>query len=263
MHYLCSSLNELLIKRLEDMRKMKLIGMFVAIAMMSFTFVSCDDDPWDDPYGWYDGYGNWGWDNNYWNQGGNGGNQGDTRSQMAQVLCGEWDGRMDYSYLNEDGQSRTTEVYYTDMKFFQYNQNSNSYSGEGVETDYQVDSQGNVIEDQSQTLDFSWYIEDNGDIYIKYKKSGATFVMDYGSSQSGFHLGAETGKNYDTFFGYMIGTGSVKGDVIYIDFERKNDTNSAKAVTRSVDAVKGVKSFGNATHLYPIKGTTSRFNNRR
>ena len=74
---------------------------------------------------------------------------------MAQTLCGEWGGEMDYSYINDDGESRSTDVYYTTMKFFQYNQNSKSYSGEGVETDYLLDSQGNVIEDKSQTLDFS------------------------------------------------------------------------------------------------------------
>ena len=248
------------------MKKMRFMWMLVAMAMMSFTFTSCDDDPWDDhyhwndPYGWSNGYGDWGWNNNYWNQGGNGGNQGDTRTQMAQTLCGEWGGRMDYSYINEDGESRSTDTYYTTMKFFQYNSNSRSYSGDGVETDYAVDNNGNIIENQSQTLDFSWYIESNGDIYIKYKKSGATFVMDYGSSQSGFHLGAEQGKNYDTFFGYMIGTGSVKGDVIYIDFERLNDTNNAKAVTRSSDSAK---SFGKGAHQAPLRGTSSKFNSRR
>ena len=248
------------------MKKMKFMWMLIAMAMMSFTFTSCDDDPWydhhywNDPYGWYDGYGDWGWNNNYWNQGGNGGNQGDERTQMAQVLCGEWGGRMDYSYINDDGESRSTETYYTTMKFFQYNSNSRSYSGDGVETDYAVDNNGNIIENQSQTLDFSWYIESNGDIYIKYKKSGATFVMDYGSSQSGFHLGAEQGKNYDTFFGYMIGTGSVKGDVIYIDFERLNDTNNAKTVTRSADSAK---SFGKGALQTPLRGTSSKFNNRR
>lgn len=247
------------------MKKFRTIMMaMVAMATMALTFTSCDDDPWDDgwrdPYGWSDDYGSWGWNNNYWDQGGNGGNQGDARTQMAQTLCGEWGGKMTYSYLNDDGQSRTTDQYYTVMKFFQYNQNSNSYSGEGVETDYQLDSNGQAIEDNNQTLDFSWYIENNGDIYIKYKKSGATFVMDYGSSQAGFHLGQEDGCKYDTFYGYMIGTGSVKGDVIYIDFERNNNTNNAKAVTRSADSAK---SFGLGASLKPIKGTTSRFNNRR
>lgn len=224
------------------MKYIKSLLMLAAITVASMTFVSCDDDPL------YDGY---------WNQGGNGNNQGgDERTAMAQTLCGEWGGEMDYSYINEDGESRSTDVYYTTMKFFQYNQNSKSYSGEGVETDYLLDSQGNVIEDKSQTLDFSWYIENNGDIYIKYKNSGATFVLDYGSSQAGFHLG------YDTFFGYMIGTGSVKGDVIYFDFERLNDTNNAKAQTRGAGVTEH-KSFGKAAYQSPIKGTSSRFNSRR
>ena len=174
------------------MKYIKSLLMLAAITVASMTFVSCDDDPWYDPYGWSNNYGDWHWNNDYWNQGGNGNNQdGDERTAMAQTLCGEWGGEMDYSYINEDGESRSTDVYYTTMKFFQYNQNSKSYSGEGVETDYLLDSQGNVIEDKSQTLDFSWYIEDNGDIYIKYKNSGATFVLDYGSSQAGFHLGYE------------------------------------------------------------------------
>lgn len=233
------------------MKNIKSLLMLAAITVASMTFVSCDDDPWYDPYGWSNNYGDWHWNNDYWNQGGNGNNQdGDERTAMAQTLCGEWGGEMDYSYVNPDGESRSTEVYYTTMKFFQYNQNSKSYSGEGVETDYLLDK------DESQTLDFSWYIEDNGDIYIKYKKSGATFVLDYGSSQAGFHLG------YDTFFGYMIGTGSVKGDVIYFDFKRLNDTNNAKAQTRGAGVTEH-KSFGKAAYQSPIKGTSSRFNSRR
>lgn len=50
------------------MRKMRLFVILMAIAAVSFTFTSCDDDPWDDdywddPYGWYDDYnhGGWGW----------------------------------------------------------------------------------------------------------------------------------------------------------------------------------------------------------
>lgn len=116
---------------------MKSLLMLAAIAVASLSFVSCDDDPWDgphswpdDPYGWYSDYDSRGWNNNYWNQGGNSGNQDDSRAQLARLLCGEWGGDFDYSYLNEDGNSRTTESYYTTMKFFQYNQNSSSYSGE-------------------------------------------------------------------------------------------------------------------------------------
>lgn len=35
------------------MRKMRLFVMLMAIAAVSFTFTSCDDDPWDDY--WDDG----------------------------------------------------------------------------------------------------------------------------------------------------------------------------------------------------------------
>lgn len=37
------------------MRKMRLFVMLMAIAAVSFTFTSCDDDPWDDDY-WDDPY---------------------------------------------------------------------------------------------------------------------------------------------------------------------------------------------------------------
>ena len=110
------------------MKNIKSLLMLAAITVASMTFVSCDDDPWydgcwHDPYDWSYNYGDWNWNNDYWNQGGNGNNQGgDERTAMAQTLCGEWGGEMDYSYINEDGESRSTDVYYTTMKFFQYNQ---------------------------------------------------------------------------------------------------------------------------------------------
>ena len=173
---------------------------------------------------------------------------------MAQTLCGEWEGLMTYSYINDDNESRTTEKFGTNMKFFQYNNSQNALSGSGVETDYELDSSGNAT-GTTKTLEFSWYIEDNGDIYIKYTNSGATFVMDYGSSQAGFHLGSESGKNTDTFYGYMIGTGSVKGDIIYINLERKNQV--------STKAAKALASFGKGATYQPLKGTMSKLNSRR
>lgn len=60
----------------------------------------------------------------------------------------------------------------------------------------------------------------------------------------------------------MIGTGSVKGDVIYFDFKRLNDTNHAKAQTRGAGVTEH-KSFGKVAYQSPIKGTSSRFNSRR
>lgn len=250
------------------MKKFKTLMMMAAMATASlFSFTSCDDDPWDrpywdDPYGWYGDYDDWGWNNNQWNHGQQG-SQDNTLTAMAQMLCGEWGGTLTYSYINEDGQSRSTDQYYTTMKFFQYNQNSRSLSGEGVETDYLTDNQGNPIESQSQTLDFYWYIQDNGDIYIKYKKSGATFVLDYGSSQRGFYMGEEQGHRNDVFYGYMIGTGNVNGDIIYIDFERMNQTGWAKKSSTRAASDNQVVSFGHSAYQVPVKATGSQFNNRR
>ena len=118
---------------------------------------------------------------------------------MAQLLTGEWYGPVTYSALSNDGQSRETYEFFADMKFFQYAYSRDALSGEGIEVDYVYNNDGSVADQQH--LEFSWYIDDNYDIYIKYKNSGATFVMDYGSSQAGFHLGYEKGHDQDTFWG--------------------------------------------------------------
>lgn len=53
------------------------------IAAMSLTLTSCDgDDYWYDPYGWYDHYDDWGWNNDDWNQGQQG-SQDNTLLAMA------------------------------------------------------------------------------------------------------------------------------------------------------------------------------------
>lgn len=243
------------------MKKSKFLMTMAATAALSFGLTGCDNDHWDhgygwrDPYAWYGDYGNssWGWNDNSWNDNQQG-SEDNTLTLMAQTLCGEWEGLMTYSYINDDNESRTTEEFGTNMKFFQYNNSQNALSGSGVETDYELDTSGHAT-GTTKTLEFSWYIEDNGDIYIKYTNSGATFVMDYGSSQAGFHLGSESGKNTDTFYGYMIGTGSVKGDIIYIDLERKNQV-STKAAQPSA-------SFGKGATFQPLKGTMSKLNSRR
>lgn len=131
------------------------------------------------------------------------------------------------------------------MIFYQDKNNRNSLSGNGIEIDYATDGS-----DDQQTLKFSWYIDNNGDIYIKYA-SGATYVMDANASQYGFHLGPEQGKGDDTFFGYMIGIGMAKGDIIYIDLER-NSSNGARA---SRSSTSSGSSFGKGTSRTPIQGT--------
>lgn len=234
------------------MKKMKKLLMLMAVAVTSFTFTACDDDPWDDghywhdDYGWYDDYnhGGWGWDQGGWNQGAQGSSNRDLLEE-AQTLVGDWNGNVQLSELASDGNSRNNYQFDTNMIFYQDKNNSNSLSGNGIEIDYATDGS-----DDQQTLKFSWYIDNNGDIYIKYA-SGATYVMDAKPSQYGFHLGPEQGKRYDTFFGYMIGIGMAKGDIIYIDLER-NSSNGARA---SRSSTSSGSSFGKGASRTPIQGT--------
>lgn len=228
------------------MKKMKKILMLMAVAVTSFTFTACDDDPWHDDYYWYDDYnhGGWGWDQGGWNQGAQG-SQNPRLLEEAQTLVGDWYGNVQLSELASDGNSRNNYQFDANMIFYQDKNNRNSLSGNGIEIDYATDGS-----DDQQTLKFSWYIDNNGDIYIKYA-SGATYVMDANASQYGFHLGPEQGKGDDTFFGYMIGIGMAKGDIIYIDLER-NSSNGARA---SRSSTSSGSSFGKGASRTPIQGT--------
>lgn len=246
------------------MKKVYSLLTMAVIAAMSLTMTSCDgDDYWYDPYGWYDHYDDWGWNNNDWNNGSQGGSQNSDLVDMAQLLTGEWYGSVTYSYLSDDGQSRQTDEFYADMKFFQYANTRDALSGEGVETDYVYNEDGTVK--NQQTLEFSWYINNNMDLYIKYKDTGATYVMDYGSSQAGWHIGEEEGYNVDTFWGYMIGTGKVKGDILYINLLRQNTVNNSKvAKVQAKDGTKKMVSFGDSSRVYPLlKATAVQLNHRR
>lgn len=144
------------------------------------------------------------------------------------------------SELAEDGQSRNNYSFNAEMTFYQAGDKVNSLSGDGIEQDY-IEETG-----ETQTLKFTWYIDKNGDIYIRYNDSGATYVMDAGAKQYGFHLGQEDGKIVDVFYGYMIGTGAAKGDVMQIDLERY-DPSGARKKTRSASTDSVAPSFGKAT----------------
>lgn len=236
------------------MKKLRGIWMLMAIAAASFTFTSCDDDDyyWHDPYGWYDDYnhGGWGWNDRDWNQGG----QGSQDNQLlleAQTLVGDWYGKVQLSELAEDGSSRNNYEFEANMLFVQ--DNTNATSGTGTEIDYATDGS-----EATSTYKFKWYIDNNGDIYIKYA-SGSTYVMDLNASQYGFHLGQENGHQNDTFFGYMIGTGKVKGDLMYINLER-NTSSSARVKSRVADSasVATSQSFGSTASRKSIAGATSK-----
>ena len=222
------------------MKKYNRIWMWMAIAAASFSFTSCDDDYWHDDYYWYDDYnqGGWGWNQGDWNNGSNG-SQNDYLLSEAQTLTGDWRGSVMLSELAEDGQSRNNYSFNAEMTFYQAGDKVNSLSGNGVEVDYADDGSN-----ESQTLKFTWYIDKNGDIYIRYNDSGATYVMDAGAKQYGFYLGDEKGR--DVFYGYMIGTGKAKGDVMQIDLVRYNPSGARKK-TRSAATDSVAPSFGTAT----------------
>ena len=218
------------------MKKFNRIWMWMAIAAASFSFTSCDDDDY-----WYDDYnhGGWGWNQGDWNNGSNG-SQDDNLLSEAQTLIGEWRGSVMLSELAEDGQSRDNYSFNAEMTFYQTGNKVNTLCGDGIEQDY-IEETG-----ETKTLKFTWYIDNNGDIYIRYNDSGATYVMDAGAKQYGFHLGQEDGKIVDTFYGYMIGTGAAKGDVMQIDLVRY-DPSGARKKTRSAATDSVAPSFGKAT----------------
>lgn len=193
-------------------------------------FTSCDDDPWyDDGYynpWWSDYYdGDYDWNDNYYDNGGNGSDQGTTVYDEAEVLQGEWDGSMVYT----NGDTGQKSSFYANMTFVP--NNSNAIKGTGTEVDYTLDSNGNVAE-TSDAMKFNWYIdEQTGDIHIKYlTQNKSTFVMDASAKQHGFYIDENAG----TFSGYMLGTNNK--DMIYIDLKRVQN-NEAKKLTRAATTV--------------------------
>lgn len=211
------------------MKKITRILTVLAVAALPFAFTSCDDDYdywYGDTYPWWYNYhedgGRWDYGDN------NDDNPGNTLVDEAQVLNGEWNGTMVYT----NGSNGTTDQFYATMTFVQ--NNSNAIKGTGTEYDYYRNADGSV--GNSQTLHFSWYINNNGDIYVKYD-SGSTFVMDMNASQHGFYLDEATG----IFRGYMIGTNN--SDLIQFDFTRQ--TSGAKGS-------KGLKAVSPKTTTFGV-----------
>lgn len=159
----------------------------------------------------------------------------------VQMLTGEWAGDMTI-YFDEKGK-RMSQTFHANMKFFQYESSKKSLSGHGTEVDTANDG-------STQTLDFSWYIDKNGDIYIKYTKSGTIFRMDAKSNQKGFHLGYESQKGYDTFFGYGVSTNTT--DEFYIDLARQATNNAKAKILKAYTTTNNIGNyvFGNATRNY-------------
>ena len=153
----------------------------------------------------------------------------------AQTLTGEWDGNMTLEYTDDTTHQRKRNSFRANMKFFQYNSSTDSRQGNGVEVD--TDAQGNT-----QTLAFSWRVLDNGNIEIKYSKSGTIFILDANAANDGFHLGYESAKGYDTFYGMARSTNTT--DVMRFDLARQRPA-SAKA-QNALTRASSKASFGAA-----------------
>ena len=253
--------------------------MALAIVASPLALTSCDDDPWGDgsyyyndlvtdavrnylreypngssyytAYNWFyyyypeattsefyafmDAVGNnssYNWNNNY-RQEENG--QVNKLVEEAQTLTGEWDGNMTVEYTDDATHQRKSNSFRANMKFFQYKSSANSLQGNGVEVD--TDAQGNT-----QTLAFSWKVLDNGNIEIKYTKTGTIFNLDINATNDGFHLGYDKTKGYDTFYGVARSTNTT--DVMRFDLARQRPANAKaqNALTRASSKA----SFGSA-----------------
>lgn len=252
------------------MRRISKFFMALAIVASPLALTSCDDDPWGDnnyyyndlvsdavrnylreypsgssyytAYNWFYYYypeattsefyafmdavgnnSNYNWNNNYRREE-NG--QVNKLVEEAQTLTGEWDGNMTVEYTEDATQLRKRDSFRANMKFFQYNSSANSLQGNGVEVD--TDAQG-----KTKTLDFSWKVLDNGNIEIKYSKSGTIFILDANAANDGFHLGYESAKGYDTFYGTARSTNTT--DVMRFDLARQRPANAKaqNALTRA------------------------------
>ena len=260
------------------MRRISKFFMALAIVASPLALTSCDDDPWGDnnyyyndlvsdavrnylreypsgssyytAYNWFyynypeattqefyafmDAVGynsSYNWNNNYRQE-----ENGQVNTLVeAQTLTGEWDGNMTLEYTDDTTHQRKRNSFRANMKFFQYNSSANSLQGNGVEVD--TDAQGNT-----QTLAFSWKVLDNGNIEIKYTKTGTIFNLDINATNDGFHLGYDKTKGYDTFYGVARSTNTT--DVMRFDLARQRPANAKaqNALTRASSKA----SFGSA-----------------
>ena len=261
-----------------SMRRISKFFLALAIVASPLALTSCDDDSWGDnnyyyndsvndavrnylreypsgssyytAYNWFyynypeattsefyafmDAVGynsSYNWNNNYRQE-----ENGQVNTLVeAQTLTGEWDGNMTLEYTDDTTHQRKRNSFRANMKFFQYNSSTDSRQGNGVEVD--TDAQGNT-----QTLAFSWRVLDNGNIEIKYSKSGTIFILDANAANDGFHLGYESAKGYDTFYGTARSTNTT--DVMRFDLARQRPA-SAKA-QNALTRASSKASFGSA-----------------
>ncbi len=241
---------------------MKWTNTFSALLVMmtmTFAFTSCDEDPWDDGWdyydysqGWYDDYD---WYDDAFDYGNN------TLKQEAQALRGYWTGKVENRYYDQQNQLQKVQM---DAEFEFDLYNSNALNGRGRETDYapMIDDYGNYVYDDngqlvydSQQLRFSWYIDPrSGDICIKYDGSGYEYRTSW---NGGFSLNTQTGQFCGTFNGCnnneqiafsLTRTTLAKPN---LSFDNNGSTAASDSTATSIGSVKG-QTFGTLNGQNPL-----------
>lgn len=210
-------------KKITSMKKLLHILALAAMVALPFAMVSCEDDPWHDPYGPDEP----GWDG--------GGSEEDDAYTLANLLVGKWNGAMTFYEEQTDG-SLQPYSFNTNMVFYT-NSTQQSLSGSGYEVDYN----DTVTADP---LYFTWRIDASTlNIYITFTnadKSQSTYVVDFGNSQHSSYI------DENNFNGYMLAQNS--SSYIVFDFKYVNSQSGAKRST-STALTNALKTFGTAPAL--------------
>lgn len=188
------------------MKKFTLFALMAIFTAAPFILASCDDDPWYDNYDWR--YRNWYGHYDHGNGNSQGQNQGSSIADEGACLVGTWVGKMIYTYPDDKG--NIDKVQFDAEMIFKFN--SNNVYTEGIGTE--IDRAGN----DTQTLNFTWYIDNYGNIYVRYSDTGKAFKLDVESTTKGFYL------DQNQFNGYMV----AQADVEEIEFSFTRSGNNSK-----------------------------------
>ena len=221
------------------MKKIFQLLTVLAIAAVSLSVTSCRDDWYGHRYRYWE-YRHPGhtW-NNVYNEVVIIEDNTSDAAELANALLGEWGGTVIYQYTDDNNQTAQTE-FGAIFTFNRYSGGGTSLNGTGTEHDF--DGQGN-----EQTLQFDWYVDqETSDIYIRYRETGKTFMMDIDAKVYGFLLDTGAG----TFQGYAIGTNTT--DMLYFDLKRQYNQ---KAKAEMGKAAAQQKTFGTSRSAkLPVDG---------
>lgn len=212
------------------MKKLLHILALAAMVALPFAMVSCEDDPWHDPFGP---------DEPGWN---GGGNEDDEPYDLAKLLIGKWNGSMTFYAEQADG-SLQPYSFSTNMVFYT-NSTQQSLSGSGYEVDYND-------KETADPLYFTWRIDASTlNIYITYTnddKTKSTYVVDFGNSERSSFI------DENTFKGYMMAQNSnsyIVFDLQYVISNQSTNRSTSAALTNAL------KSFGTTSALDDLLKTS-------